>query len=79
MDGPCKKIFVVLSYIFLPPHTVNMTVSPLLLANGHPFECSDYVISQCPLCPVKLSTEFCIGSGGGGGISSAIMYMIIVV
>ena len=52
------KLF--LSYILLPPHTVNMTLSPSLNSNGHQLGSSEYVISHCPLCPVKLSTEFCM-------------------
>ena len=44
----------------LPPHTVNMTLSPLLLANGRQLGSSQQVISHCPLCPVKLSTELCM-------------------
>ena len=52
------KLF--LSYILLPQHTVNMTLSPSLNSNGHQLGSSEYVISHCPLCPVKLSTEFCM-------------------
>ena len=52
-----------LSYILPPPRTVNMTLSPLLLANGRQLGSSELVISHCPLCLVKLSTEFCMLRG----------------
>ena len=48
------------------PQNVNMTLSPLLLANGRQLGSSELVISHCPLCPVKLSTEFCMGCFCGG-------------
>ena len=51
------------SYFLLSPHIVNMTLSTSLVANGRQLGCSESVISHCPLCPVKLSTEFCMGEG----------------
>ena len=44
-----------LSYILLPQRTVNMTLPPSLITNGHQLGSSEYVISHCPL-----KTEFCM-------------------
>ena len=49
-----------LSYFFLSPHTLNMTLSTSLIANGRQLGCSESVILHWQLCPVKLSTEFCM-------------------
>ena len=60
MDSPGKKVLVVFVILFALSTTVNMTLSPSLLANGRQLGCSEPVISHCPLCPVKLSTKFCM-------------------
>ena len=60
VDSPYKKGLVVFVIFLLPPYTVNMTLSPSLLANGRQLGSSELVISHCPLCPVKRSTEFCM-------------------
>ena len=48
------------SYLLLSLNIINMTLSPSLLANGCQLGCPEEVISHCPLCPEKLSTEICI-------------------
>ena len=53
-----KMGWVVYIIFLTPSHTVNMTFPPSLLANGCQPGSSELVISHCPLCPVKLSTEF---------------------
>ena len=55
-----KRYELFLSYFLLSPHTVNMTLSTSLIANGRQLGCSESVISHCPLCQVKLSREFCM-------------------
>ena len=40
-----------------------MTLAPSLLPNGRQLGSSELVISHCPLCPVKMSTEFCMTMG----------------
>ena len=60
VDSPFKKGWVVFVIFLLPPYTVNMTLSPSLNANGRQLGSSELVISHCLLCPVKLSTEFCM-------------------
>ena len=53
-----------LSYFLLFQHTINMTLSTSLNANGRQLGSSESVISHCPLGPVKLSTEFCMTATG---------------
>ena len=70
MDGPGKRSELFLSNLLLLQHTINMTLSTSLTINGRQLGCSESVISHCSLCPLELSTEFCIGGRGGamGGI-----------
>ena len=64
MEGLWKKVWVVFVILLIFPYTVNMTWCTSLqvisynIANWHQLGCSESVISQCPLCPIKLSTEF---------------------
>ena len=62
-----------LSYFLLSLQTVNMTLSTSLIANGRQLGCSESVILHCPLCPVKLSTEFFMG----GALSTNCKYDFI--
>ena len=55
-----KRSELFLSYVLLSPHIANRTISPSLLTNGRQLGCSEKVVSHCLLCPVKLSTEFCM-------------------
>ena len=48
-----------LSYFLLSLHTVNMTLSTSLIANGRQLGCLESVKTHCLLCPVKLNTDFC--------------------
>ena len=49
VDGTGKKVWVICFILFaLSPHTVSMTLSPSLLANGHQLGCPEHVISHCP-------------------------------
>ena len=47
-------------HIFALSTTANMTLSPSLLVNGRELGSSERIISHCPLCPVKMSREFCM-------------------
>ena len=62
LGGWPRRSELFLSYFLLSPHTVNMTLSTSLIADGFQLKCSEHVISHCPLCLVKLSTEFCMAS-----------------
>ena len=55
-----KRSELFLTYILFPPQTENITLSASLLTNGRQLGSSEYDISHCPLCPVKLSTELCM-------------------
>ena len=53
-----RRAELFLSCILPSSQTVNMTLSPSLLAYGRPLRRSEMVISNHPLCPVKLGQKF---------------------
>ena len=46
--------------VTLPEWHPKLTLSTSLISNGRQLGCLESVNSHCPLCPVKLSTKFCM-------------------